>query len=107
MTLFAAWSEIVADGAPSFPQPRSFHRATRQALGALVCMGRRCLSRIIWTQGRQQHSWSGEYFLHSRCRGEPQTLFAGVWRRALPPHTPGNRPSFFTEASAAASVTKS
>jgi hypothetical protein len=88
MTLFAAWSEIVADWAPSFPQPRTFRRATRQALGALVCMGRRCLSRIIWTQGRQQRSWSSQYFLHSRCRWQPQTLFAGVWRRALP-YCPG------------------
>jgi hypothetical protein len=88
MTLFAAWSEIVADWAPRFPQPRTFRRATRQALGALVCVGRRCLSRIIWTQGRQHRSWSSEYFLHSRCRWEPQTLFAGVWRRALP-YCPG------------------
>jgi hypothetical protein len=88
MTLFAAWSEIVSDWAPSFPQPRTFRRATRQALGALVCVGRRCLSRIIWTQGRQHRSWSSEYFLPSRCRWEPQTLFAGVWRRALP-YCPG------------------
>jgi hypothetical protein len=88
MTLLAAWSEIVADWAPSFPQQRTFRRAVRQALGALVCVGRRCLSRIIWTQGRQQRSWSSEYFLHSRCRWEPQTLFAGVWRRALP-YCPG------------------
>jgi hypothetical protein len=88
MTLFAAWSEIVADGAPSFPQPRTFRRAARQALGSLICVGRRCLSRIIWTQGRQPRSWSSQYFLHSRCRWEPQTLFAGVWRRALP-YCPG------------------
>ncbi len=88
MTLFAAWSEIVADWAPSFPQSRTAQRAVRQALGALVCVGRRCLSRIIWTQGRQQRSWSSEYFLHSRCRWEPQTLFAGIWRRALP-YCPG------------------
>jgi hypothetical protein len=88
MTLFAAWSEIVADGAPRFPQPRTFRRAARQALGSLICVGRRCLSRIIWTQGRQPRSWSSQYFLHSRCRWEPQTLFAGVWRRALP-YCPG------------------
>ncbi len=84
MTLLAAWSEIVSDWAPSFPQQRTLQRAVRQALGALVCVGRRCLSRIIWAQGRQQRSWSSEYFLHSRCHWEPQTLFAGVWRRALP-----------------------
>jgi hypothetical protein len=88
MTLLAAWSEIVADWNSSFPQPRTVRRAVRQALGSLVCVGRRCLSRIIWTQGRQQRSWSSEYFLHSRCRWEPQTLFAGVWRRALP-YCPG------------------
>src|SRR5579863_1362103 len=84
MTLFAAWSEVVADWTPRFPQPRTARRAVRQALGALVCVGRRCLSRIIWTQGRQHRSWSSEYFLHSRCRWEPQSLFAGIWRRALP-----------------------
>jgi DDE superfamily endonuclease len=88
MTLFAAWSEVVADWTPRFPQPRTARRAVRQALGALVCVGRRCLSRIIWTQGRQHRSWSSEYFLHSRCRWEPQSLFAGIWRRALP-YCPG------------------
>ena len=88
MTLFTAWSEIVADWDASFPQRRTLHRAVRQGLGSLVCVGRRCLSRIIWTQGRQQRSWSSEYFLHSRCRWEPQSLFAGVGRRALP-YCPG------------------
>ncbi len=83
MTLLAAWLAIVADWSASFPQPRTFHRAVRQALGALVCLGRRCLSRIIWTNGGQHRSWSSEYFLHSRCHWEPQTLFAPVLRRAL------------------------
>ena len=83
MTLLAAWLAIVSDWSTSFPQQRTFHRAVRQALGALVCLGRRCLSRIIWTQGGQQRSWSGEYFLHSRCQWEPQALFAPVLRRAL------------------------
>ncbi len=83
MTLLAAWLPIVADWCSSFPQPRTFHRAVRQALGSLVCLGRRCLSRIIWTNGGQHRSWSSEYFLHSRCQWEPQTLFAPVLRRAL------------------------
>jgi hypothetical protein len=83
MTLLAAWLAIVSDWSASFPQQRTFHRAVRQALGALVCLGRRCLSRIIWTNGGQQRSWSSEYFLHSRCQWEPQTLFAPVLRLAL------------------------
>jgi hypothetical protein len=83
MTLLATWLDIVRDWRPTFPQPRTVQRAVRQGLGALVCVGRRCLSRIIWTQGRQQRSWASEYFLHARCRWDPQTLFAGVLRRAL------------------------
>ncbi|HXJ95636.1 MAG TPA: transposase [Terriglobia bacterium] len=83
MTLLAAWLAIVADWSALFPQHRTFHRAVRQALGALVCLGRRCLSRIIWTQGGQDRNWSSEYFLHSRCQWQPQALLAPVLRRAL------------------------
>lgn len=83
MTLLAAWLAIVADWSASFPQPRTFQRAVRQALGSLVCLGRRCLSRIIWTHGGQHRNWSSEYFLHSRCQWEPPTLFAAVLRPAL------------------------
>ena len=83
MTLLAALLEIVADWRSVFPQQRTFQRAVRQALGSLVCLGRRCLSRIIWSWGGQHHSWSGEYFLHSRCQWQPQDLFAPILRRAL------------------------
>ena len=82
-TLLAAWLAMVSDWSATYPQQRTFQRAVRQALGALVCLGRRYLSRIIWTNGGQHRSWSSEYFLHSRCQWEPQTLFAPVLRRAL------------------------
>ena len=59
-------------------------RAVRQAVGSLVCLGRRCLSRIIWTNGGQHRSWSAEYFLHSRCYWEPQALFQAILTRARP-----------------------
>ena len=55
----------------------------RQALGSLVCLGRRCLTRIIWTNGGQHSSWSAEYFLHSRCKWEPQQLFRPILKSAL------------------------
>jgi len=83
MTLLAAFLDIAADWRPVFPQARSWKRAVRQALGSLVCLGRRCLSRIIWTNGGQQRSWSAEYFLHSRCDWQPQELFRPILRRAL------------------------
>ena len=83
MTLLAAFLAIVQDWRPVFPQQRTFERAVRQALGSLVCLGRRCLTRIIWTNGGQNRSWSAEYFLHSRCHWNPQQLFQPIIQRAL------------------------
>ena len=83
-TLLATWLAIVAPWRAVFPQRRTWRRAVRQALGSLVCLGRRCLSRIIWTNGGQARSWSAEYFLHSRCQWHPPALFAAIWARALP-----------------------
>jgi hypothetical protein len=84
MMLLSAFLEIVRDWDRVFPQQRTLTRAVRQALGSLVCLGRRTLSRIIWTNGGQNRSWGAEYFLHSRCRWEPQRLFAPILERALP-----------------------
>jgi hypothetical protein len=83
MSLLAEFLAIVQDWRGVFPQQRTFQRAVRQALGSLVCLGRRCLTRIIWTNGGQNRSWSAEYFLHSRCQWEPQQLFQPILKRAL------------------------
>ena len=66
-----------------FPQPRTYLRAVRQALGTLVCLGRRTLSRIIWTNGGQHKDWRAEYFLFSRCPWNPAHLFTPIVQRAL------------------------
>lgn len=83
MSLLAAFLAITVEWRQVFPQQRTFERARHQALGSLVCLGRRCLSRIIWTNGGQHRSGSAEYFLHSRCHWEPQQLFQPILRRAL------------------------
>jgi hypothetical protein len=83
MTLLAAFLEIADRWRDVFPQSRTSQRAVRQALGSLVCLGRRCLSRIIWTNGGQHHNWSSEYFLHARCEWQPQELFRPILQRAL------------------------
>jgi hypothetical protein len=83
MSLLAEFLAIVEEWCEVFPQQRTFQRAVRQALGSLVCLGRRCLTRIIWTNGGQSRSWSAEYFLHSRCQWEPQELFRPILKRAL------------------------
>jgi hypothetical protein len=89
MTLLRAFLETVQGWTDVFPQRRSFERALRQALGGLVCLGRRTISRIIWTNGRQKLGWAPEYFLHSRCQWDPQKLFSPILKRALP-WCPGN-----------------
>lgn len=83
MSLLSEFLAITQDWRGVFPQQRTFQRAVRQALGSLVCLGRRCLSRIIWTNGGQHRSWGAEYFLHSRCEWQPQELFRPILQRAL------------------------
>jgi len=83
MSLLSTFLAITQDWRKVYPQQRTFQRAVRQSLGSLVCLGRRCLSRIIWANGGQQRSWSAEYFLHSRCRWEPQQLFQPILKLAL------------------------
>jgi hypothetical protein len=75
MTLLAAFLEIAAGWRGVFPQSRTFHRAVRQALGSLVCLGRRCLTRIIWTNGGQSRSWSAEYFCTRAVTGNRRSCF--------------------------------
>jgi len=83
MTLLSEFLAITANWRSVFPQQRTFVRGVRQALGSLVCLGRRCLTRIIWTNGGQNSSWCAEYFLHSRCHWEPQQLFRPILKSAL------------------------
>jgi hypothetical protein len=76
LALTAQWRSV-------FIQRRLLLRAQRQALGALLVLGRATLARILWTNGREQHSWSAEYFLHSRAQWEPQALFAPLFKEGL------------------------
>ena len=55
-TLLGTFLDIVAPWRDVFPQGRTYRRAVRQAVGSLLCLGRRCLSRIIWTNGGQHRS---------------------------------------------------
>jgi hypothetical protein len=84
MTLLACFLDIGAAWQTVFPQPRSYLRAVRQAVGGLVCLGRRTLSRIIWTNGGQHKDWRADYFLFSRSKWDPTRLFHPIVQRALP-----------------------
>lgn len=83
MMLLDEWLDLTQVWGDVFPQERSADRARRQGLGALICMGRRTITRIIWANGGEQDSWAAEYFLHSRVKWEPQALFAPIIRSGL------------------------
>jgi hypothetical protein len=71
LEIFRAWT-------PAFAQTRSGKRAVEQALGSLLAMGRRTLSRTLWALGRQDLDWSADYKLHSRANSKAQDLFQPV-----------------------------
>src|SRR3954447_21657578 len=73
---------------PVFPQKRSFERAVRQALGALLVVGSATLTRILASLGRDQQDWSADYKLHARAEWNEQELFDALLPSALA-HCPG------------------
>jgi hypothetical protein len=81
--LLQCWLDLVQPWQNVFAQHRTWVRAARQALGVLLVLGRATVSRIIWTNGREQKAWSAEYFLHSRAPWQPQALFAPLLKEAL------------------------
>ena len=81
--LLSEFLDLTKDWGPVFPQQRTADRAVRQGLGSLLCVGRRCVTRIIWTCGGQDRNWSSEYHLYSRCQWEAQELFRPLLRRGL------------------------
>ena len=82
--LLSALVEILQDWLPAFPQSRSGRRAIQQALGTLVALGRRTLSRALWALGKQHLDWSADYKLHGRTTWKADALFQPIVNRALP-----------------------
>lgn len=82
--LLDAFLTILRTWIPAFAQPRSGERAVAQALGALLALGRRTLSRSLWALGRQHQDWSADYKLHSRARWKIQDLFQPILQQAAP-----------------------
>jgi hypothetical protein len=73
---------------PVFQQDRSFQRAVRQAVGALLVVGSATVTRILANLGRDQQDWSAEYKLHARAEWNEQALFDALLPSALA-HCPG------------------
>ena len=82
--LLSYWLAIVGEWRPAFVQSRLWRRAVAQALGSLIAIGRRTVSRSIFALGHQQQDWSADYKLHARSKWEVDDLFDVVLNKALP-----------------------
>ena len=82
--LLPAFLQLLEGWLPAFAQPRSGRRALAQAIGALIALGRRTLSRSLWALGRQQRDWSADYRLHARAPWQPESLFQPILEQGLP-----------------------
>jgi hypothetical protein len=82
MPLLNALLEILRAWTPTFAQARSGQRAVDQALGSLLALGRRTLSRSLWALGRQDQDWSADYKLHSRASWKTKDLFQPILQQA-------------------------
>jgi hypothetical protein len=80
--LLTALLNILRAWTPAFSQARLAERAIDQALGSLLSLGRRTLSRALWALGRQDQDWSADYKLHSRANWKAQDLFQPVLEQA-------------------------
>ncbi len=84
MNLLNAWLQILRDWSPAFAQSRTAQRAVDHALGSVLALGRRTLSRSLWALQRHQQDWSADYKLHSRAAWNTQDLFQPVLQQAAP-----------------------
>ena len=75
---------ITAGWVAVFASRPTFRRALRQALGGLLALGRRTLTRIICANRGAQKPWAADYHLHSRAQWEAQALFDPILKEALP-----------------------
>src|SRR3989339_666931 len=81
MNLLERFFSITDEMAPVFKQRRTARRATSLLVANLLCMGRRWVTRLISTRGRDQRDWSADYKLFSRAKWSAQAFFTPAIRR--------------------------
>ena len=81
--LLTEWLKLVARWEEVFSQQRLWHRARRLALGLVVGLGVRTITRALGAVGREQKPWSSDYRVFSRSPWAVRALFASVVDEAL------------------------
>lgn len=81
--LLAEWLKLVARWEEVFSQERLWHRARRLALGLVVGLGLRTITRALGAVGREQKPWSSDYRVFSRSPWAVRALFGPIVEEAL------------------------
>lgn len=84
MTLTGRLLALCQQLAGCFPQHRTLERATSILLAALLCCGRKWVTRMNCVRGREHVDWSGDYRLFSRSPWLAADLFVPVIGATLP-----------------------
>ena len=66
-----------------FRQERSFRRATSMITSAMLCAGRKWVTRLRCVRGGEDSDWSADYKLFSRSQWRAQYLFDPAVRESL------------------------
>jgi hypothetical protein len=81
--LLDEWLKLVARWEQVFSQQRVWHRARRLALGLMLGLGVRTITRALGALGREQMPWSSDYRVFSRSPWQPRELFGALLQEAL------------------------
>lgn len=81
--LLAEWLKLVAQWEGVFSQERVWHRARRLALGLVVGLGLRTITRALGAVGREQKPWSSDYRVFSRSPWRTRALFSAIVDEAV------------------------
>lgn len=76
---------------PAFSQERTYERARKMALSALVGLGRKTISGMLCTGSQQFEDWTASYRLFERERFDKDALFEPA-RRTVLEHLPQEEP---------------
>jgi len=78
-----AFERLFERGRPAFRQQRTFERARTLALAWLLCLGRRTVTGMLATSGRQFRDWSADYRVFEQERVDVGALFSAVTASAV------------------------
>lgn len=75
MTLIEAFLELCGQWSAVFPQARTTRRAKALALSAMLCAGRKWVTRMLCVKQAEFLDWSADYKLFSRSPWRTRDLF--------------------------------